>query len=739
MSSTATQPRPEDQTVRSAHAAAVQRGMTPRDRLRVSQTAAKYRFIAPGARYSLRKTPFFAEPMDCMEPGQFLTVVVVGPAQIGKTNLAENLLQHSIMNSPGDFLWYMQSDEALQAYVKKTIDPMVMMHPDMAAAIGLKAIDDSLHFKRFRTMTVEFLTATEKNMINKKAPRIIGDEIDAYPRDIGDPKVLLDKRRQTYGAESIFVAVSHPDRAKGLRPETDWTEGVMSIFADSDRRLWWWKCPECGCFSSPCPTARRIMTLEYDVQADMPPDPTSGEIRKRLASLDEVEASAHLRCPVNECKITDKQRRAMNATGFWAGEGQIVAEDGTVTGKLVKRKTAGFWVVGIMSPFLLGGIGGLARERVKAERDYAVSGEEATLRNVMTKGYGVPFTPPRTLGSVSANDLADRADMRLTLGVVPDGVRFLTCVVDVQAGFFEWLVRGWGVNGESWIVDRGRIIADPATNPLDWDKLPALLFKKEWPLADGSGRAMGVRASSIDSGGAAGVTQQAYSAWARWRRTGVVRYFGRRGGPTGPDVFNIMLTKGASTPNAPKLQVVYPDTQRAANKAAGKGEIPLIVFNPNLFKDDLLGQLLRAEVGDWYVNFPAGQSAGHPHGLRAETNEPPHPWFEQLVAEARMPDGKWQLVSPSARNEAMDLMVMAHVDAHLHGLMRIKWDRPPIWAAEWDFNPMVRAAPSTPPEGPPPDSPAPAGPAVQRTHSAEPEVRVTVDQPGRKPIGRRLA
>lgn len=736
----AAQQRLEIPSYRRAHAGAVREGMTPKPRLTVSQTAAKHRFIAPGVRYSLRKTPYMAEPMDCMEPGRFLTVGVVGPGQCGKTNGAENLLLHSIMNSPGDFLWYMQSDEALQAYVKKTIDQMILQHAEMVAQRGLKAIDDSLHFKRFRTLSVEFLTATEKNMINKKAPRIIGDEIDAYPKDLGDPKVLLDIRRQTFGAESILVALSHPDRAKGLRPETDWAEGILAIYADSDRRVWWWKCPCCGAWSSPNPTASRVMVLAYDEEKDLDPDKITGEIRKRQATLDEVEASAHLLCPVNGCQIADKNRRAMNATGFWAGEGQTVAQDGTVTGELVKRKTAGFWIVGLMSPFLIGGIGGLARARVKAERDYLASGEDKTLRQVMTKQFGVPYVPPKALGSVTANGLADRADPRLKLGEIPDGVRFLVCAVDVQVGFFEWLVRGYGVDGESWVIDRGRILADPATNPADWDKLPAQLFGQTWPMADLSGRAMAIRACCIDSGGAPGVTEQAYAAWRRWRQKKIVRYFGQVGGKGGPDAFNIMLTKGGSerpSVNLNKLTVVYPDTKRQAG-VVSKGEIPVALFNPNLFKDELLGQLLRDDPGPGFVNFPAGMSAGHPYGLRSDTNESPHPWFEQLVAEARLPGGKWQLVTPSARNEALDLMVMTNVMAHLHGLRRIKWDRPPVWAAPWEFNPLVKKPEGTPPEGGPPGGGAPA-PQPMSVLDAKPTVRVNVDPNAPKPIGRRLA
>jgi phage terminase large subunit GpA-like protein len=720
---------------RGAHGAAVREGMTPKPRLKVSQTAARSRFIAPGVRYSLRKTPYMAEPMDCMEPGQYLTVGVVGPGQCGKTNGAENLLQHSIMNSPGDFLWFMQSDDALQAYVKKTIDQMIEMHPDMKAALGLKAIDDSLHFKRFRTLTVEFLTATEKNMINKKAPRIVGDEIDAYPKDLGDPKVLLDVRRQTYGAESILVALSHPDRGKGLRPETDWTEGILAIYADSDRRVWWWPCPCCGAYSSPNPTASRVMVLAYDEEKDLDPDKITGEIRKRPASLDEVETSAHLLCPVNGCQIADKHRRKMNSTGFWAGEGQVVAQDGTITGQLVKRKTAGFWIVGLMSPFLIGGIGGLARARVKAERDYLVTGEDKTLRQVMTKQFGVPYVPSKMLGSVTANGLADRADPRLRLGEIPEGVRFLVCAVDVQVGFFEWLLRGYGIDGESWIIDRGRILADPATNPADWDKLPEKLFSQTWPMAGNSGQSMAIRASCIDSGGAPGVTEQAYSAWRRWRQRRVIRYYGQVGGKGGPDAFNIMLTKGNAKPsvNMNRLSVVYPDTKRQANVVA-KGEIPVALFSPNLFKDELLGQLLRDDPGPGFVNFPAGMSAGFPHGLRSDTNESPHPWFEQLVAEARLPDGKWQLLTASARNEALDLMVMSNVMATLHGIRRIKWDRPPVWAAPWEFNSLVKGPQAVTPEGEP--IPQALGPV--HALDVKPTVTVKVDQVAPKPTGRRL-
>lgn len=648
--------------------------LLPAERVMVDAFAADHRWLANEGggyvgRWQNEMAPYLVQPMRALLSGDHATVAVAGPGQSGKTSLAENLLLTAAVTDPADMLWYMQTDDGISAYVKGRINPMIDGHDELRSRLGLRPIDDSLHFKRFRGMNVEFLSATSSNLINKRAPRIIADEIDAYPSALGDVKVLLDVRRQTYGSESILLAMSHCDRARGIHPERgDWASGIMAIYADSDRRVWYWPCPHCGAWSSPAPIATRIMTLEYDADG----------------SLDDVQASARLICPVNGCVIEDHHRRAMNLAawqsphGGWVGDGQEIAEDGTVTGELVRRDAAGFWIVGVMSPFIRNGIGGLARARVKAERDFEQTGEDATLREVMVKQFGVPYTPPKIVGSVDANDLADRAEGNLARGTVPEGVRFLTLAIDCQIAHFEWLLRGWGEHGESWVIDTGRIPADPATRADDWDGLLELADRR-WPLADDSGRSMAIRAFGYDSQGAPGVTEQAYAAWTRWRKARRVRWYGTVGGRA---AWSVIPTRGMSTPNAPRLQVVYPDTARKANVLASAGTVPTAQFNPNAFKDALAGQLKTAEPGAGFIHVPAA----------LKSKEPPHAWFEQLVAEAKGKNGRWEKIAPSARNEALDLMVMSHVVAHLHGLSRLNWASPPGWAAPWDTNSLISAA-----------------------------------------------
>lgn len=677
----------------------------PPERISVADWAAENRWLANEGgghvgRWDNDTAPYLVEPMEALTSHLYTTTAIVGPGQCGKTEVANNWLFHSIDTDPASFLRFMQTDDALKAYVKDKINPLIDAHDTIKAKQGLRPIDDSIGFKRFRGMTVQFLAAARSNLISKDAPRIVVDEVDAYDVSLGDVKNLVDIRRQTYGSESMAAFISHPDRAGGSDPAY-WNAGIMAVYADSTRCTWWWPCPHCGAYSSPNPGTSRHMVLSY------PED----------APLDRVAADAHLVCPVNGCVITDGERKAMNRRGRWVGLGETIDEEGNVTGERVARDTAGFWIVGLMSPFLLHGIGGLAAARVKAQRAMEAGEEDKSLREVMTKQWGIPYDPPRRVGSVDAVALADRAEPDLRLGVVPAWVRFLTAAADVQGGRFEGLVRGWGEGAENCVVDHWNMPADPATSPADWDAMITRLLRPV-PLDDGSGRAMRIHAAGYDSGGEAGVTTLAYEAWLRAKRANTTRL---RGKVDGRDAWTLLPLKGLATPNAPRLAVVYPDSQRKDRRAGARGQIPMGQFNPNRFKDDLTNQLARAENGPWAVHVPAELRGDHLG--RPRTQEAPHRFFEQLVAEVRSAGGIW-LNPRRARNEAMDLMVMTHVVAHLHGLSRLRWEAPRAWHAPWDsnsgvFTPAAQALPASAATPLPPrlQLPAPAPPATTARRS----------------------
>lgn len=646
--------------------------LLPPRRITVDECATEFRWLANEGggfvgRWDRDIAPYLNRPADTLDDRLYSTTCLVGPAQCGKTEIAQNWLLKSVPFDPADLLWYMQTDDGIEAFVKKRINTMIQAHEIMRRRLGRKPVDDSLHFKRFDAMTVEFLSATWNNIISKSAGRIVGDEIDAYDPTLGDVKVLFDQRRRTYGDASRLLMMSHCDRAAGLSPE-QWNAGIMAVYRDSTRFVWWWRCPHCGGFSSPAPIAARVMVLHYPADAD----------------LDRVAAGARLVCGCCGTMIEDHHRPEMLRSGFWAGLGEEVAEDGTITGELVQSRTAGFWILGVMSPFIPGGIGALARARAKAEREFEAGADDAetTLRQVIVKDWGLPFTPPRAVGTLDAETIAANADARLKLDIVPIGVRFLTAFADVQADRFEVLVRGWGPRGESWIVDFYTVPAKTATDDGAWDRLIERLAKP-YPLADGSGKAMAIRAAGFDSAGAPGVTQQAGDAWLRAKARGQVRLYGKI---SGRDAWSLIPTKGAARFTARRLEVTYPDTQRKG-RLASHGTVPQLIFNPNMFKDDLAGQLEAVAGGAWSVHFPAA----------LKSLAPPHQFFEQLVSERRSPLGRWDKEHAGVRNEALDLMVGTHALARLHGVGRIEWDNPPTWAAEWATNSMIVDPASPPP------------------------------------------
>jgi phage terminase large subunit GpA-like protein len=660
--------------------------------------------------------PYLVEPMEALTTPGIDTVAVVGPGACGKTMIAENRLLHAIHADPAPLLWYLPTEPLADSYVKGRIEPMLDAHD---ALIGhLRHGRDSTSFKRFRGGRVEFLPFTGTALVNKHVAHIVADEYDNFQALLGDPLTLLNPRRQAAleaGAHSTLLLISHPDLGRPLTAPIEQQSGIMRVYLGSDRRTFWWQCPHCGAVSSPNPGTPRQMVLHWPEGA--PPD--------------EAEDAARLLCPVHGCLITDSERRRMlRGLTRWACEGQEVAQDGTVSGTRKPNRAAGFWITGTMSPFTKGGIGGLARARAEAEREMRASGDWRSLHQVMVKTWGEPYAPPAHLGSVDAAVLAERVEHDLKLGTVPDGVRFLTAWADAQINRWEILVRGWGEGGESWILLHELVPGDPAGSAVEWDRLLDRLATLSLPLADGSGRRMRVRAAGFDAFGQPGVTEQAYAAWLRRRQRGAVR---RLGVIEGRDAWDLVPTKGNNSRSAPRIMVVYPNSQRKDRKTVWRGNVPLLLFAPNDAKDALAASLALPP--------PAANSVHIPAALLAEGG-PPHPFLEGLAAERRDPVKRtWEPVSKGVRNEPLDLMVGCEVIARLHGLHRIVWERPPAWAQPWETNSMI-VAPNQPlaetASAPAIALPAAAAP-VARPPQVTPAPRVVTAATGPRSVAARLA
>lgn len=225
---------------------------------------------------------------------------------------------------------------------------------------------------------------------------------------------------------------------------------------------------------------------------------------------------------------------------------------------------------------------------------------------------------------------------------------------------------------------------NPGAYSEDWKLLAEEVMLKTYPLGDGSGRQMAVRYTVCDSGGKEGVTSNAYD-FVRWLR---------RGTPEGEDddlpeqddndegdyqwapelAGRFLLLKGASTMNAPRISISYPDSQRKDRMAGARGEVPVMLINTNSLKDMVDNRLDRNEPGGRFC---------FAHWL--DTN-----FYIELTVEVK--DAKKGWINPKRyRNESWDLLAycLATTLTPMIALDHMNMADPPSWAAEWDHNDLV--------------------------------------------------
>jgi phage terminase large subunit GpA-like protein len=230
------------------------------------------------------------------------------------------------------------------------------------------------------------------------------------------------------------------------------------------------------------------------------------------------------------------------------------------------------------------------------------------------------------------------------LGSVPSGALMLTASVDVQANRLEFMVMGWGVGMERWIIDHQVIMGNPSDEQT-WSALDEKLKARYWHPC---GVGLTILATAVDTGGHHTNDVYQFCRVRRWR--------------------NVFAIKGASKPGKP------PIAQR-----------------PSMVDVTWRGQTERNGAELWFVGtdtakdwiynrYPFESGPGALHFAK----DLPEDFFAQCVAERRItryvknkPVTEW-IKGKSERNEALDLMVYCLAMAHYLGLDRYKerdWDR----------------------------------------------------------------
>lgn len=647
----------------------------PPERLTVSEAAERFRYISNPGSYvgPLRNsmTPYMIEPMDELASLDYTGLIFVGPAQTGKTDaLLLNWLTHTAMCDPADMMFIQTSQSTARDFAKRRIERLYRHSPK----VGDKRLPGRNNQNTFDTkfqsgMLFTMSWPTINELSGKPIPRLALTDYDRMPQDIdeeGSPFDLARKRATSFRRYGMTLAesspgfeIENPKWMPSTKHEAPPTKGILSLYNRGDRRRFYWRCPHCS-----EPFEPDFNLIHYPETKDM---------------MEAAEA-AHLNCPHCGCMITHEPseqggpgKHELNIAGRWVKDGMIWMPDGSMQGKPIRTDIASFWMKGVCAAFT--DWKGLVFNYLKAMEEFENNGSEEALKTTINTDQGLPYKPMAMSDSKLPEEIKARAK-ELGEGVVPEGVRFLIATIDVQKNRFEVQVHGFGVGGDVWVIDRYNIKKSkrldeegehlwvkPGAESEDWHVLIEQVLEKTYPLSDGSGRHMMPKAFGCDSGGAEKVTTNAYNFW-RYLRDKVESDFYKR----------LLLIKGSSIKTAPRVQVSFPDSDRKDRKAGARGEVPVLMINGDMIKDQLSLMLDRDVVGSGVISYPEWL---------------PDWWYSEMVAETRTKKG-WENLQ-SRRNEAWDLLMYAQAIAlsRLVQIEKIDWEKPPGWAKDWDENDLV--------------------------------------------------
>ena len=344
-------------------------------------------------------------------------VVFVCGTQMGKTELVFNLLGHTLSDRPKPCLYVGPTEDATRTQAKDRFLDMVETTPELATAADPRDFRNSTVEKWYNGARCGFAWAGSGSQLRAHpAAMALLDEIDAFapiPGE-GDPVQLARARVSNYFGSTVGLFST---------PLLEETSRIWRWFMDGTKERWSLECRTCGQWFVPM-----LDLLKW----------------KQDSEGKELQQSARLLCAHCSQEYDDTQRREL--AGKYVP--YILTDDGWQA--LEERPdltVRSFWASGLVSPFRT--IGRAAEEVARAFR----SGDPDMVQSAVNTVGGEPY------GLVG--DSPGRAAVKEKRIVYPDAfpssARLVTAGCDVQQESIYYVVRRWGVNAESWLLDHGQV------------------------------------------------------------------------------------------------------------------------------------------------------------------------------------------------------------------------------------------------------------------------------------------
>ena len=425
--------------------------LAPPPKLLVSQWADQYRQLSresaaePG-RWSTNRAPYQKAIMDSVNNPDIEIIVVMSSAQVGKTEIINNIVGYYIHQDPAPMLVVQPTEKLAESWSTDRLSPMLRDSKVFGNLIKDSRSRDSGNKILYKKFPGGHITMAGSNAPSSLASRpvrvVLCDEVDRYPLSAGsegDPVNLAKKRATTFWNRKVILTST---------PTIKDISRIEAAYLQSDQRKYYVPCPHCN----------EYQTLKWS----------------QISWKEGKPDSAHYACEINGCVIYDADKRQMLLGGQWRAE---MPEN--------KSNITGFHLNELYSPWT--SWPKIVSEFLKAKQ------MPETLKTWVNTTLGETWEERgETIeeGSLLAR-LENWGDD------APMGVVFITAGVDVQNDRLELEIVGFGRGLESWSLDYKVIHGDPARSEV-WSDLDNILEKT---IKHESGVELRIACVCIDSGG----------------------------------------------------------------------------------------------------------------------------------------------------------------------------------------------------------------------------------------------
>lgn len=393
---------------------------------------------------------------------KYKRIVFICGSQMGKTDNTLNIIGHRCDDDPAPILYVGPTKSNVERVIEPRLIKMFRSSQSLWDKLA-KGKKSSKTYKNIAGISVRLGWAgSATELASQDACIVFVDERDRMSDDVGsegDPVEIADARHFTYSDGKTIVTstptVGNVDEKENKETGlTHWeqTEGeeiqspTWKLWQEGTRHEWAWPCPKC----------RKYFIARFSLLW-WPEGATPQQALKET----------RIKCPHCEYLISDNHKTEMNARGVYVAPGQSITKSGEVVGEMDENDCASFWVSGLCSPWRSWG------QRATAFIRAAHSGDPGRIQATINVGFGELYkvggdAPPWE----SVHDLA----IDYTSGQIVTGIRAITCGVDVQKDRLVYVIRGWGVAMESWLIFHGELWGQTEHNQV-WADLSQLITK----------------------------------------------------------------------------------------------------------------------------------------------------------------------------------------------------------------------------------------------------------------------